>query len=108
MSPEERTALVAAWIEHNSVTYAWDRESILRRFEGAQHSSALSQLNEICRKEPELCWELILEILRTPHPESVAGMVAAGPLEDLLAIHGARFIDRVEEQAASDPYFKEV
>jgi hypothetical protein len=66
------------------------------------------QLDKLCRKQPELCWEIIVEILHTPHHESVDWNLAAGPLEDLLAWHGAKFIDRVEERAQSDPKFKEL
>lgn len=37
-------------------------------------------------------------------PEDVA-LVAAGPLEDLIAMHGATLIDAIEERAARDPRF---
>ena len=35
-------------------------------------------------------------------------VLAAGPIEDLLAKHGADFIDRVEAEARNDPNFAKV
>jgi hypothetical protein len=108
MSPEERAALVAAYIEHKTVTHVWGADKILREVRGRDNFWAWEKMEELCRTDPESCWELILQILQTPHAESVAGALAAGPLESLLAKHGAQFIDRVEQQAARDPHFKEL
>ena len=66
-------------------------------------------VNELAREQPELCWEVILEILRSikPDPKTTTFQVlAAGPLEDLLASHGNAFIARVESRAEDDPNFK--
>lgn len=66
--------------------------------------------------DPELTWEVIQRIVqRYPEEElytplrteaqAVVGRVAAGPLEDLLGIHGERFIDRIEAAALADRRF---
>jgi hypothetical protein len=50
-------------------------------------------------------WNAILKILSLNPPQSVISMLAAGPLEDLIADHGAEFIDRVELEARRSPTF---
>jgi hypothetical protein len=35
-------------------------------------------------------------------------VLAAGPLEDLLAYHGSEFIDRVETEARRNPRFRDL
>jgi hypothetical protein len=58
--------------------------------------------------KPEIAWEAILEILvRNPSDEDLS-LLAAGPLEDLIASHGAQFIDRVEQQALVNPKFADL
>jgi hypothetical protein len=51
-------------------------------------------------------WNAILKILSLNPPQSVISMLAAGPLEDLIADHGAEFIDRVELEARRSPTFR--
>lgn len=55
--------------------------------------------------DPELAWRAILEALRQPRMAPYLPTLAAGPLEDLLSLHGERFIDRVESEAESNPKF---
>jgi hypothetical protein len=48
---------------------------------------------------PEVAWRAIVALSRqTLSPKQIA-VLAAGPLEDLLASHGPAFIDRVEHEA---------
>ena len=54
---------------------------------------------------PELAWEAILEAVSQPRMEPHLGTLAAGPLEDLLSIHGDRIIERVEREARANPKF---
>lgn len=54
---------------------------------------------------PELAWQAILSALEQPRMQPHLGKLAAGPLEDLLSVHGERFIERVEELARSNPKF---
>ena len=53
-------------------------------------------------------WPFILEVYKRDVPDKVIGVLAAGPLEDLLAKRGVDFIDRVEELARKDPKFNYV
>ncbi len=48
---------------------------------------------------PEFVWEVILQILQRELSEEQLALLAAGPLETLLAGHGGLFIDRIEQQA---------
>ncbi|WP_051943746.1 MULTISPECIES: DUF6869 domain-containing protein [Luteibacter] len=53
-------------------------------------------------------WNVILHILAKSPPKEVLGMLAAGPLEDLIHYRGADFIDRIEIRARQDPAFREL
>lgn len=60
---------------------------------------------DACLYNPENAWAATLLILeRDLSPEDKA-VLAAGPLETLLARHGPAFIDRVEERAGTDERF---
>ena len=57
------------------------------------------------RPEGDFLWEFVLAAYKRDLPDKVVAVLAAGPLEDLLAKQGAEFIDRVEELARKDPKF---
>jgi hypothetical protein len=50
-------------------------------------------------------WQFILEAYKRDLSDKAIGVLAAGPLEDLLAKQGVAFIDRIEELARKDPKF---
>jgi|ERR1700741_2337720 len=50
-------------------------------------------------------WQFILGIYKRDLPDNLIAVLAAGPLEDLLAKRGPDFIDRIEELARRDPKF---
>ena len=54
----------------------------------------------------EPAWSLVLDLVRAV-PDDVLGNVAAGPLEDVVCIHGVELIDRIEVSARRDPRFRE-
>ena len=58
--------------------------------------------------EPELLWRFILEVHERDISEYVAGMLAAGPVEDLLSKFGASYIDKVEDIAQKDERFRQM
>ncbi|HEY0505043.1 MAG TPA: hypothetical protein VGD42_16290 [Lysobacter sp.] len=51
-------------------------------------------------------WQFILAVLARRPSERVLRMLAAGPLEDLLAYAGKFYIDRVELEARRNPAFR--
>jgi hypothetical protein len=60
---------------------------------------------ELVREDPEAAWTVIRAVLARCDDDRMLAYVAAGDLEDLLVHHGAAFIDRIEQEAASNPRF---
>ena len=54
---------------------------------------------------PELAWQAICEALGQQRMANHLPVLAAGPREDLLSLHGKQFIDRVESEAKRNPRF---
>lgn len=98
MNTDEKTKLVAGWIELQPTE------------RGSESYEALfwshEQLSELTRNDPESALEIILAILLTNDPDVILANLAAGPLEDLLVHHGPTFIDRVESEASQNPKFR--
>lgn len=63
------------------------------------------EFNWLVQDYPELAWEALLVALTQPRMEPHLGLLAAGPLEDLLSEHGERWIERVESEAYKNPHF---
>ena len=73
--------------------------------EQSQRSDGDSTMYDVVHEEPEVAWPAILQILQQELTEDQMAVLAAGPLEDLLVVHGPEFIDRVESEAARNPRF---
>lgn len=59
-------------------------------------------LDHLISEAPEMAWDVIVEHLQPRLTTAAeAGMLAAGPLEDLVAQHGETFIDRIEALAGA-------
>jgi hypothetical protein len=43
---------------------------------------------DACTEEPETAWQSVLEILKLELTDDQRALLAAGPMEDLLAWHG--------------------
>lgn len=87
-------ALVALWLADNEVepedeSFPW---SVLCVFELREH--------------PEVLWGFIRKALTDATTVWQVVMLAAGPLEDLIADHGAEFIDRIEREARHSARFR--
>lgn len=66
------------------------------------------RVNKLARQDPDLAFSVILKILErieASPTEKLFQVLAAGPLEDLLAHHGPAVIDRVEAHARDDERF---
>jgi len=55
--------------------------------------------------DPEDAWRVILAVLWLEPSPPVIGILAAGPLEDLIQYQGESFIGRIEEEARQNPAF---
>jgi hypothetical protein len=53
----------------------------------------------------DLLWRFILAAYKRSLPDKVVAVLAAGPVEDLLAKEGPDYIDRIETLARQDPKF---
>jgi hypothetical protein len=66
----------------------------------------LNCVEDLCQDHRGLALDFVLEVLKRDPPREVIGVLAAGPLEDLLAANGPAVIDRVEVEARRDPKFR--
>jgi ABC-type nitrate/sulfonate/bicarbonate transport system substrate-binding protein len=106
MREDERLALAAAFIDHFSTPYVWDKDLVLTKRDTAATEWASSKVIDLALEHPEELWDFILEVLKRDPPDEVIEVLAAGPLEDYIAKLGDSVIERVEQQAASDPKFR--
>lgn len=56
-------------------------------------------------ENPEAVWLAVLRILQRKLTEDQLALLAAGPMEDLLALYGDKFIERIEAEAKRSPTF---
>jgi len=98
MNSEERVKLSKGWValvkaprpsdEYDSLFWAFDK------------------MCELERDRPEECLIVVLSILREQKDDMhVLANLAAGPLENLLAYHGALLIDKIELLSRENPDF---
>lgn len=63
-------------------------------------------MDELVGPIAEECWQGILAAVHRRPSDWVLGMLAAGPVEDLLACSGVQFIERIEIEARQNPDFR--
>ncbi len=68
---------------------------------------AFEDVTTLTSTDPERLWVITLQMISQTTDKLALSYVAAGPLEDLLAYHGPRFIDRVEAVVRRDAHFLE-
>lgn len=69
---------------------------------------AYEKLDDLCRRSPDECWEVIHAIRQADGSDEILANLAAGPLEDLFVQHGNRYIDAVERSARTDAQFRKM
>lgn len=69
---------------------------------------AYCRVSELVVDDPEKGWEVIEEIRRLDDSDQILSNLAAGPLEELLAAHGERFIDRIEATCRDDQQLRKL
>ena len=68
---------------------------------------AWERVTEIVRgPTAERAWEMVVALVRSASDEGLE-YVGAGPVEDLVCIHGAALIDWIDGEARRDPRFRE-
>lgn len=58
--------------------------------------------------DPEAVWQAVLRIMHRKLTDEQIALLAAGPVEDLLALYGAQFIDRIETEAQRSTAFAHI
>lgn len=106
MSPIERENLVSAYIAHNKSRVVFGADLVLTERSTEETFWAFEKMCELARRDPDLCFSVILEVLASTHDQDVIAVLAAGPLEDVLVHHGARMIPKLEKVAGRDERFK--
>ena len=92
--PGDRSLLVHDWL---SYAESGDKDIF----------SAYDALAILIDDDPLLAWTIILELVHRALTESTFGLAAAGPLEDLIAFHGAEVIALIEQQSDSDEVLRD-
>ena len=67
---------------------------------------AVQRFFELEMEQPDVIWAAILLTIEKTTNQRVIGVLAAGPLEDLIENHGPTWIDRIEVEALRNPKFK--
>ena len=103
MTPEKATRLADEWIAY------WEHQFRTGKFPPSSHSD---DLEDAVRNTPDLAWDAIKLVVNqakaSPYHEKLVEVLAAGPVEDLLRLHGPAVIDRVETEARRSPAFNNV
>lgn len=99
MDQKERQSLVATWIEHHKIGRETGKSPDATFW-------AWEKLDELVSNDPNQALELIIQILETDQSDVTYENLAAGPLEDLLARHGEKVIERIENQSRESPTFQ--
>lgn len=98
--PKTMDELVDGWLAYQNVD------------ENAPDSMSLSwaydAASDLCYRHPELAFQFVLAVLSKDISNDTFYVLAAGPLEDLLAQQGPKIIDRVEDTAREDARFRKL
>lgn len=66
---------------------------------------AHEELADLCESTPEDAWEVILALVKEARSDSLLQAIGAGPLADLMTLHGEEYIAQVEREAAANSRF---
>ncbi|HET6979002.1 MAG TPA: hypothetical protein VFI24_21900 [Pyrinomonadaceae bacterium] len=98
MNQEELNKIVDAWIAAEQAQQG-----------SPEHETNWWAVSEVLdwtlEGEGDRLWQFIVEAYQRDVSDRIIGILAAGPVEDLLAKHGPEFIDRIEDLARKDPKF---
>jgi hypothetical protein len=62
-------------------------------------------LIDLANENPEAAWERIIQIIDLEASEQIITSLAGGPMEDLLAEHGTKFLNRIEALSGNNLVF---
>ena len=67
---------------------------------------AIEKFADMEMDHPDLNWAAMLQVISLSTVESVIHSLAAGPLEELVELHGVEYIDRIEKAAQTNLTFR--
>lgn len=67
---------------------------------------AIEKFADLEMDHPDLNWAAMLHIISLSTSESVIQHLAAGPLEELVELHGVEYIDKIEKAAQTNLTFR--
>jgi hypothetical protein len=98
MDPQERDRLLSAWVAFwRAPEGSPDHDAVAWAFEA---------FYDVSNDSPQLCLDLAEEVLNYEIDDELLSVLAAGPVEEVLAVHGEAIIGAVEAKAASNPKFR--
>jgi hypothetical protein len=98
--------LVTAYVERYGKRFQWDRDMVLR--EHNLNPWVEERFDDLVRADPDAAWTGVLGVLAATDDDFTLSILAAGPLEDLIRLHGRPLIARIEDCARTDPKFREL
>ncbi len=87
--PRDRERLASEWLryaESGEDNWSWASDS----------------LSNVIDEDPALAWTIILELVHRAPSDGAFDIVAAGPLENLIAQHGEKMIEAIEQRVQRD------
>ena len=67
---------------------------------------AIEKFADMEMDHPDLNWAAMLQIISLTTADTVIQSLAAGPLEELVELHGVEYIDQIEKTARPDLNFR--
>lgn len=95
--------IVKAYWEHYSSTQSSDR---VLRLDAERTLWAWEAVEEEVRSPTARVLKLLLALGHEAKDDDALAYLGAGPVEDLISWHGARYLDEIDQCARSDPAFR--
>lgn len=106
LTDSEILELIHGYIERYSHQISVNEGKIVEKAE--TNFWAYEKLDELVKFAPEISFQVILGLLSQTENAEVLENLAAGPLEDLVRLHGKEFIQRFEVKAREDFKFRDL
>ena len=98
MNALEKEKLIVSWISFHKT----EKDSDVYK----RNLWAFEKLNGLAEGDSDLCLDIVLSILDRDDDKQVIGSLAAGPVEDLLVVHGNDVVEKIEELASENAAFR--
>lgn len=104
--PFDSEAQLDEWVDAYIAAHHEQPMNDQQREDATLASEPASSAFGVGKPQAEAIWRFILKVVAKRPSEWTLGMLAAGPIEDLIGECGDAFIDRIEVEARRDPVFR--